>query len=213
MSNEIEKECTEIETTVANGNSLVTGRDMNNEARIYKMLTTKANMYANSSIVPEVYKGNANNCYVALELAHRMGAPEMLVLQNLYIVKGKPTWSGQACIALIKGSGIFKDFEFVEVGERGQKSWGYYCKATRKRDGKVVNGVVVDMALASAEGWIDKPGSKWKTMPEQMLRYRAGAFFARTECPEVLMGVMVEGETEDVYGAEEDKIEKVIIRK
>ena len=48
---------------------------------------------------------------------------------------------------------------------------------------------------------MNKNGSKWKTMPEQMLKYRAAAFFARTECPEVLMGFQTAEETEDVYGA------------
>ena len=34
-------------------------------------------------------------------------------------------------------------------------------------------------------------------MPELMLAYRAAAFFARVYCPEILMGVQVEGEVED----------------
>ena len=34
-------------------------------------------------------------------------------------------------------------------------------------------------------------------MPELMLAYRAAAFFARVYCPEILMGIVVEGEAED----------------
>ena len=211
MSNEIEKNEVAIDTTGYSTKELSIGRNLDNEGRIYKMLTAKATMYANSDIVPEQYKGKPANCYVALELSYRMGAPEMLVMQNLYIVKGKPSWSGQACIALINGSGRYTDTDFIEVGTRNQKDWGYYFKATRKRDGKVIKGTTVDMALAHAEGWFSKTGSKWQTMPEQMLKYRCAAFFARVECPDVLMGVSVEGEIEDVFGQEQSQIETVKI--
>ena len=58
--------------------------------------------------------------------------------------------------------------------------------------------------MAKAEGWYSKPDkygnetSKWQTMPEQMLAYRAASFFARVYIPNALMGVSVEGESEDI---------------
>jgi hypothetical protein len=42
--------------------------------------------------------------------------------------------------------------------------------------------------MAKAEGWYNKAGSKWKTMPELMLMYRAAAFFARLYTPDLTMG-------------------------
>jgi hypothetical protein len=57
--------------------------------------------------------------------------------------------------------------------------------------------------MALDEGWVDKAGSKWKTMPKLMMMYRAGAFFARVHCPDLLLGIAVQGEVEDVYGAEQ----------
>ena len=44
------------------------------------------------------------------------------------------------------------------------------------------------------KGWINKSGSKWKTMPEQMIRYRAASFFGRLHCPDLIMGVYAEDE-------------------
>lgn len=52
--------------------------------------------------------------------------------------------------------------------------------------------------MAKEEGWYGKSGSKWKTMPEQMLAYRASAFFARVHIPNALMGIHVEGEVDDI---------------
>jgi hypothetical protein len=77
--------------------------------------------------------------------------------------------------------------------------------------GNEVTGAKVTMQMAKDEGWIDKAGSKWKTMPEQMLMYRAGAFFARVHCPDVLYGIQMVEEVKDTFGYEENEKQKVKI--
>lgn len=170
-----------------------------------------ADRYANSSMVPDTYRGKPDNCFVALELASRMDVSPVLVMQNLYIVQGKPSWAGQACKAFIDGSGKFKDSEYVMVGNPADDSWGCYLQAVNTRTGKTIKGTTVTLKLAKDEGWLNKNGSKWKTMPEQMMKYRAAAFFARTECPEVLMGFQTADEVEDVRGTETPAAEKITI--
>ena len=160
-----------------------------------------SNIYSCSSMVPDNYRGKADNCFVALELAARMDVSPMLIFQNLYIVQGKPSWSGQACKALIDGSGKFRESEYIMTGSFEDGSRGCYLQAVNSKTGKLVKGTEITLKMARDEGWMNKNGSKWKTMPEQMLKYRAAAFFARTECPEVLMGFQTAEETEDVYGA------------
>jgi hypothetical protein len=54
------------------------------------------------------------------------------------------------------------------------------------------------MEMAKLEGWLDKPGSKWKTMPELMLKYRAAAFFGRLYAPEIMMGLYSADEVVDI---------------
>lgn len=170
------------------------------DVRSYKMLDGIAKRYANSMIVPEQYQHNPDNCFVACELANRMNVSPTLVMQNLYIVKGKPAWSGQACIALINGTGQFSPLRFVFVGERNTPSYGCYVTCTRKADGEQLYGSTITMQMAKDEGWSTKDGSKWKTMPEQMLQYRAASFFARIYCPAALMGLQTVEEVEDVHG-------------
>jgi hypothetical protein len=65
--------------------------------------------------------------------------------------------------------------------------------------------------MAKDEGWLTKNGSKWRTMPELMLKYRAAAFFARTECPEALYGFQTSDEVEDVHGPAPDAAPKTVI--
>lgn len=155
-------------------------------------------MFASSTLVPQAFQGKPMDCVIAVDLANRMGVSPMMVMQNLYVVRGKPSWSGQACTALIQANGRFKNIRHVYTGEKGTDTWGCYVEAVRIETGEVVRGAEVTIAMAKAEDWVDKSGSKWKTMPELMLAYRASAFFARVHIPNALMGVQVEGEVFDI---------------
>lgn len=154
-----------------------------------------AKMLASSDMVPQNYQGKPMNCLIAMEQAQRMNASPLMVMQNLYIVKGKPSWSGQACSMIVNGCGLFENVKLNYVGEKGKDSWGAYVSATRKSDGEKIEGTTVDMAMAKGEGWTSNP--KWKNMPQQMLGYRAYSFFARLYCPNALSGFATEGEIED----------------
>lgn len=159
-------------------------------------------MFASSQLVPKNYQGKPMDCTIAVDMANRMGVSPMMVMQNLYVVQGKPQWSGQACMSLIRGSGEYRNVRPVYTGERNADTWGCYIQAEDKLTGEIIRGTEVTIGMAKAEGWYDKPGSKWKTMPEQMLAYRAASFFARVYIPNALMGVSVEGEVEDIAKTE-----------
>lgn len=168
-----------------------------------------AAVLAKSDFVPDTYKGKPENVLLAMDIASRAGYSLFLVMQNLYIVKGKQGWSGQFCIAAISACGKFTPLKFVDVDVGGG---GCYATAVRLSDNEVCCSPAITMELAKNEGWIDKSGSKWKTMPEQMARYRAAAFFARTFCPEVLFGLQTVDEIRDVNGNDIEKPETVTIR-
>lgn len=161
-----------------------------------------AGMMATSAIVPETYRGKQSECFIAIDIANRMGVSPIFVTQNSQIVKGTFGWKGSACKALIDGCGKFYESEYVEVGEPNTNEWGFYLQAKKKSTNQLVKGSTVTWQMAKDEGWVEKSGSKWKTMPEQMFKYRAATFFARTECPEVLLGFMTTDEIVDVKGEE-----------
>jgi hypothetical protein len=171
-----------------------------------------AQFLAKSDLVPEQnYKGKPENCLIALDLANRAGLSPLMVMQNLYIVKNKPVWSGQMCIALINGCGRFTPLQFRWLGTKGQNDWGCVAYATRIADNAMCESSTITWQMALNEGWVNKDGSKWKTMPEQMFMYRAGAFFARTYCPDVMFGIYTREEIEDTHGYETDKKKTTVI--
>lgn len=149
--------------------------------------------FAASSLVPESYRGNLANCIVALEMANRMGASPLMVMQNLYIVHGNPGWSSKFLIASFNQCGRFSAMRYRWNTDRsGCRAW-----AIEKATGEELVGPEVSIEMARAEGWSTKSGSKWKTMPELMLMYRAAAFFVRTYAPEISMGLRTDDELAD----------------
>jgi hypothetical protein len=160
-----------------------------------------AKMLASSSLVPEIYRGNIQNTLIALEMATRIGASPLMVMQNLYVIQGKPSWSSTFIIASLNACGRFSAIRFDMDGEGeeyGCRAWAYDIKDKEK-----LIGPKITWTMAKAEGWVSKSGSKWKTMPELMFRYRAAAFFGRLYAPDIMMGMQSMEEIQDIYEAQE----------
>lgn len=160
--------------------------------------------FATSNLVPQAYQNKPMDCAIAIDIANRMGVSPVFVMQNLSVVRGIPSWSGQACMAIIRGCGRFEDVKLVYTGEKGKDTRGCYVSAKYKKSGEEVRGTEITMAMVHSEGW-DK-NSKWKSMPEQMLGYRASSFFARLYCPNELQGFRVEGEAEDIKAEKKETV-------
>lgn len=202
-----------------------------------------AKMLSNSTLVPEQYRatiqkksgkdeyGNQlwreepnpnglSNCVIALNMSNRMGADPLMVMQNLYLVNGRPSWSSQFIMAGINSSGRFSALRF-EIKDLGEKEvectetvWenrkpkkvtktvkinDFSCVAwaIERETGERLESSKITIEMAVKEGWYTKDGSKWQTMPEQMLRYRAASFFGRVYAPELLMGLRSAEEEQD----------------
>jgi hypothetical protein len=162
----------------------------------FELAQRMATALSKSTLIPQNFQNNLPNCLIALEMANRMGASPMMVMQNLYIVHGKPAWSSQFVIAAINSTGRFSPLRFKIEGDGDKRqciAWAIEL-ATKEN----LEGPPVSIAMAKAEGWYGKNGSKWQTMPELMLRYRSATFFGRLYAPEVLMGMKEEGEIIDI---------------
>ena len=164
-----------------------------------------ANLLCKSSLVPQAYKNNPVDCMIAMEMTQRTNFPLLMVMQNLYIIQGKPSWSGQFCTAVVNASGRFSPLEFIQLTNEDGSLKGYYAQATRLATGKLCTGSPVTWDMVKGEGWYSKSGSKWKTMPDLMFHYRAAAFFVREHCPDLLCGLQTAEEVQDVKGYEQPK--------
>ena len=181
-------------------------------AKQFEIAQRKGQMFASSTIVPDTYKGNVGNCIIALEMAERMGAVPLMVMQNLYVVYGQPAFSSKFLIASINASKRFSPLRFEFKGEEGKNSYGCRCYAYEAHDREhkePLYGDWITMEMATKEGWVNKNGSKWVSMPNQMLRYRAAAFWQRVYCPEISMGLHTVEELNDIQDVDYEDVSKL----
>lgn len=210
-----------------------------------------AKMFANSDLVPDMYKiggklQNAEgkaiaNCVIAMNMATRMNADVLMIMQNLVIVQGRPSWSSTFLISSVNSSGRFEPMKYriTNKGKLGKVDYVDYewngkhkaavnktfdgskidnieCVAYTKSRGsdEVLESSPISIEMAIKEGWYTKAGSKWQTMPEQMLRYRAASFWTRAYAPEISMGMHTVEEIQDIntVDAEFEIIDKKVER-
>lgn len=175
----------------------------------FEVYQRMAKMYATSTIVPQQFAGNTGNCVIALDMAMRMNANPLMVMQNLAVVHGNPSFSSKFLIACINASKKFSPLRYEFKGEEGTDEYGCRCVAYEVHDKEHTDplyGDWITLGMAKAEGWSTKNGSKWKTMPGQMLRYRAAAFWQRVYCPEISMGLMTTEEAIDIQDVSYEEV-------
>jgi hypothetical protein len=170
----------------------------------FEAIQRAAKMFSASSLVPKEYQGptGISSCAIALDLAARIGASPLMVMQNLYIVHGRPGWGAKFMISTFNQCGRFSPIRYEFEGTKDADDWGCRAWAIEKATGEKLVGPLITIKMAKAEGWYSRDGSKWKTMPEQMLRYRSAAWFVNTVAPEVSMGLPTEDEVGDFEDAE-----------
>jgi len=166
------------------------------DSQAFELVQRQAKMLSASSLVPKEFQGNMANCAIALNIAKRLGADPFMCVQNIDIIHGRPAFRAQFLIAMVNASGRFSPLQFRFEGKGNTRSCQAYAKS--RETGETCEGPTVTWAMADAEGWTKKAGSKWMTMPDLMFTDRAGAFFARVYAPDITLGMMTSEEAADV---------------
>ena len=183
---------TALTTTTQSSGSVFSGIQAFEDAqRIAKAL-------ASSTLIPTQFQGQQGfaNCLVALEIANRMNISPFLAMQHLHVIHGRPSWSSSFIIAMVNGSGRFTPLRFEMSGEGD--AMACFAVATDVKSEQELKGPTITIAMAKKEGWFSKNGSKWQTMPELMIRYRAAAFWGRLYASDLLLGIQSQEEVVDV---------------
>lgn len=167
----------------------------------FELIQRIAKGFSSSDLVPKQYQGNLANCMIALDMAERMGASPLMVMQSLFVVHGTPSWSAKFLIATVNACGRYSSLRYEWQGEPGADNYGCRAWAIEKSTGERLEGIWVTWKMVKAEGWDAKNGSKWKTMPDQMFVYRAASFWVRAYAPELSMGLNTVEDVVDTFDA------------
>jgi len=119
------------------------------DANAFDQAQRAAKALSSSALVPKEYQNNVPNTLIALELASRIGASPLMVMQHLYIVHGKPSWSSTFLIAAINSCGRFNPLQYEISGEGMQK--GCIAWTTEKNSTERLESPKITMEMAKAE--------------------------------------------------------------
>lgn len=177
---------------------------------------------AECDLLPKAYHSKPANVLIAMEAARVMRMSLLQVAQNLQVIEGKPGWSASFIIGAINATRRFSPLAF-EFEDRGSKrisynEWVWSPPDQRKKPvervtepmpdracravaedlrGRVRQGPWISIEMAVQEGWYFRNNSKWQTMTDVMLTYRAAAFFGRIYAPEITLGMLTDDEVRD----------------
>ena len=146
-------------------------------------------MLAESDLVPKDFRGKPGNCLIAMQWGSELGLKPLQALSNIAVVNGRAALWGDAVIALVRSSPLC---EYVQESDDG-----YTATCRAKRRGEPEHVVTFSMDDAKAAGLAGKQGP-WAQYPKRMRQMRARAFALRDVFPDVLRGMPVAEEVQDM---------------
>ena len=158
----------------------------------FEQAITFSQYLADSDLVPKDFKGKPGNCLIAMQWGSELGLKPLQSLQNLAVINGRPALWGDAVIALVLSSPAC---EYVTEDDDGNTA---YCRVKRKGGKEQVRSF--SMEDAQKAGLTGKQGP-WSQYPKRMRQMRARAFALRDVFPDVLRGMPVAEELQDMANA------------
>ena len=151
-----------------------------------------AKAFSMSGMVPSHFQGKPEACLVAMLYAEQLGEHPMLLFQEISVINGRPNTSARFAISRANKSGLLQGP--ITWASKGQgETLQVTASATLRETGEIIS-TTVSMKEAQADGWTRNP--KYKSIPEQMLRWRAATRLINLYMPEVLFGLGVADEAE-----------------
>lgn len=165
----------------------------------FEQALTFSQYLADSDLVPKDFKGKPGNCLIAMQWGSELGLKPLQSLQNLAVINGRPALWGDAVIALVLASPVC---EYVTEDDDGKTA---YCRVKRKGGPEQVRSFSMDDAVKA--GLAGKQGP-WTQYPKRMRQMRARAFALRDVFPDVLRGMPVAEELQDMEASQPQQGEK-----
>lgn len=148
-------------------------------------------LIASSNFCPKGMAGRPGDVLVALQMGLELGLKPMQAIQNIAVINGRPSLWGDAMLAVCRQAPGFEMFneEYNEL----TKTWT--CTAKRRNEPPVIRTFSAEDAKTA--GLLNKDGP-WKTYPKRMIQMRARGFALRDTFSDVLRGIIIREEAQDM---------------
>ncbi len=148
-----------------------------------------AEIMAKSDIVPKDYIGKPGNILVAIQWGAEIGLAPLQAMSHIAVINGRPALWGDALLAIVRGSGLLASFE-EDIGAES-------ATCTAQRRGEAPISRTFSREDAKQAGLLGKAGP-WSQYPRRMMQMRARAWVLRDLFPDVIRGLHVAEEAQDL---------------
>jgi len=181
-------------TTNGNGGALATQRAamQTMTPRTFAEAMDYATIAAKSALVPKAYQGRPADILIAVQMGSGLGFGPVQSMMAIACINGRPSLYGDAALAVVRRSP--ECLGFAEVYNEERREW----TATARRRGEP-DPIIRKFSEAEAKqaGLLSK-GGPWSLYPKRMLQMRARGFALRDAFADVLMGLTLAEEAQDI---------------
>lgn len=132
-------------------------------------------------------------CAAAILFGLDLGVTPIQAVQSIAVINGRPSIWGDLALALVRADARCEDVEETISGDGDKRQ--ATCIAKRKGSKPTIRTFNVDDAKKA--GLWNKSGP-WQQYPSRMLQLRARAFALRDAFPDILKGIGIREEVEDI---------------
>lgn len=149
-----------------------------------------AGIFAKSGLLGEVH--TPEQVMVIMATGFELGIPPTTALRGIYVIKGRPVVSADLLVALcLRRSDVCERFALVSSSD---------SEATYETKRRGCEPVRMSFSMADAQRakLPGKEDSNWSKYPATMLRHRAAAQLARAVYPDLVLGLYVPEEADEI---------------
>ncbi len=161
-----------------------------------------AAIISKSGLAPKDYIDAPDKILVAIQMGADLGLKPMQSLQNIAVINGRPSIWGDAAAALVQSSGLLERFHETFEGTFPEDTFTAVCVLKRKDWPDEIRREfsIADAKTAKLWGKTGREGqpTPWITYPKRMLQMRARGFALRDAASDMLMGLILAEEAQDI---------------
>jgi len=181
--------------------------------RNFEGLWRMAEIMARSGMMP-TGMDRPETVFVAVQMGLEVGLPPMAAVQNIAVINGRPSIWGDAVLGLVRASGQLERFKESFTGVFPDDNFTAVCVAKRKNDEDNIFREFSILDAKQAGLWcFEHPSEKqkftpWFKYPKRMLQMRARSWALRDGFGDVLRGLQMREEVQDIIDVTPDRTGK-----
>ncbi|MEA2098927.1 MAG: hypothetical protein U9P72_02220 [Campylobacterota bacterium] len=175
---------------------------MGNEISSFSEAVSIADYFAGTDLVPKDYRGKGANIMVAWQKGIELGLQPLQSLATIAVVNGRATIWGDGLIALVKNSSKEEWTHETLTGEGDNMVATCETKRSSQEQTIVRSFSVADATKAGLWG-----NNTWAKYPKRMLQMRARGLCLRDAYPDVLNGLEIAEEMNDLHSQQKQEAE------